>query len=135
MVNVQSKCDLSLELTANAAYQFLVFTDEGLKLISSVFGKRSKTLNSGQAFVLFHFLSGLGAIKDNKESKTLSATFGAFVNASGDAQQQKILKAWNGEIPDIACPWKTNKRVHEAMLKSAAGSTNSGCSPFLSHSG
>lgn len=94
-----------------------MFADDGIKLMSSVFGKRSKTVNKGQRYVLYSFLDGINAWNKSKGASRLSATFGKFASTSVEAERQAILKEWNGEVPAIACAWKQNKRAKKAMLR------------------
>lgn len=93
------------------------FAEEGIKLISGVFGKRSQTVNPGQANVLFRFLGGIDAWKGSTATPTLSATFGKFSSLSDETEQQAVLKEWNGDVPAVACPWKQNERAKQAMLE------------------
>lgn len=93
-----------------------LFADEGIKLISSVFGKRTKTVNKGQLEVLHRFLDSINAWN---VSRSLSDAFKEFISTSVEAEHQAIWAAWNGEFPVVSCPWKESKRAKKAMLQQA----------------
>ncbi|KAL8270429.1 hypothetical protein Esti_005658 [Eimeria stiedai] len=105
------------------AYQCMTLQEQAVKVIATVFGKRSKAENRGLAYVLLRFLNGLHVVKSLKSTKDILTAFGKFVNTSEEEGQQALLKEWNGDFPNVACAWKQNDRVKEAMLKKGAGYT------------
>ncbi|KAL8434759.1 hypothetical protein ACSSS7_002896 [Eimeria intestinalis] len=104
-------------------YQCMVLQEQALKVISKVFGKKSKAENQGLALVLLRFLDGLHAVKSLKNTSDILTAFGEFVNTADEEGQQAIFRRWNEDFPDVACAWKQNDRAKGAMLKKGTGYT------------
>ncbi|KAL8449332.1 hypothetical protein Emed_003213 [Eimeria media] len=104
-------------------YQCMILQEQAVKLISKVLGKKSRGENQGLAIVLLRFLDGLHVVKSQKNTKDILAAFERFVNTPDEEGQQAIFKEWNEDFPEVACAWKQNDRVKEAMLKKGTGYT------------
>ncbi|CDJ49732.1 hypothetical protein, conserved [Eimeria brunetti] len=61
-------------------------------------------------------LQGVNALKITEGSAGLSQAFGRYASSSDEADQQAVLAQWNGDFPNVECPWKQNKRAQEAMI-------------------
>ncbi|CDI74181.1 hypothetical protein, conserved [Eimeria praecox] len=105
-------------------HQCIKLQDEGIKLISGVLGKRSKTEDEGYSHVLLQFLKGINAWRATKGFAGLSQAFGRYASSS-EGDQQAVLTEWNEDFPNVECPWKKNKRAQKAMIRKGTSYQNS----------